>query len=58
MEEALPWLIGAVKPALSPGEDVAAAREYWRLILGPMLLLIVLYARGGIDGILMGHRRG
>jgi branched-chain amino acid transport system permease protein len=57
MEEALPWLIGAVSSIVT-GENVAAAREYWRLILGPMLLLIVLYARGGIDGILMGWRRG
>jgi branched-chain amino acid transport system permease protein len=28
------------------------------LILGPMLLAVALYARGGIDGILMGLRRG
>jgi len=26
--------------------------EYWQIILGPMLLLIVLFARGGIDGML------
>jgi branched-chain amino acid transport system permease protein len=56
MEEALPWLIGAVSHMLT-GKEVAEAREYWRLILGPLLLLIVLYARGGIDGILMGLRR-
>jgi branched-chain amino acid transport system permease protein len=31
---------------------VQGAREYWQLILGPMLLLIVLFARGGIDGLL------
>jgi branched-chain amino acid transport system permease protein len=37
---------------------VAAAKEYWQLILGPMLLLVVLFARGGIDGILKGLRRG
>jgi branched-chain amino acid transport system permease protein len=36
---------------------MATAREYWQLILGPMLLLIVLFARGGIDGILAGLRR-
>jgi branched-chain amino acid transport system permease protein len=39
------------------GEDVAAAREYWQLILGPMLLLVVLFARGGIDGMLASLRR-
>jgi branched-chain amino acid transport system permease protein len=51
LEEALPVLIGIVSHALT-GKDVVAAREYWQLILGPMLLLIVLFARGGIDGIL------
>jgi branched-chain amino acid transport system permease protein len=56
LEEALPYLIGVVG-YLFTGRDVATAREYWQLILGPMLLLIVLYARGGIDGILGGLRR-
>jgi branched-chain amino acid transport system permease protein len=32
--------------------------EFPGLILGPMLLAVALYARGGIDGILMGLRRG
>ncbi len=26
--------------------------EYWALIMGPLLLLIVLFARGGIMGVL------
>ncbi|HJZ42869.1 MAG TPA: branched-chain amino acid ABC transporter permease [Hyphomicrobiaceae bacterium] len=56
LEEALPFLIGIVS-LLVTGKDVAAAREYWQLILGPMLLLIVLFARGGIDGILASLRR-
>ena len=51
LEEALPHLIGFASHLLT-GQEVAAAREYWQLILGPMLLLIVLYARGGIDGLL------
>ena len=34
------------------------AKEYWQLILGPMLLLVVLFARGGIDGLLASFRRG
>jgi branched-chain amino acid transport system permease protein len=51
LEEALPFLIGAVGHVVT-GRNVVAAREYWQLILGPMLLLIVLYARGGIDGML------
>jgi branched-chain amino acid transport system permease protein len=40
------------------GRDVVEAREYWQLLLGPMLLLVVLFARGGIDGILASLRRG
>jgi branched-chain amino acid transport system permease protein len=57
LEEALPHLIGIVGYAFT-GREVAAAREYWQLILGPMLLLIVLFARGGIDGLLASMRRG
>jgi branched-chain amino acid transport system permease protein len=56
LEEALPWLIGLAS-LLVTGKNVAAAREYWQLILGPMLLLIVLFARGGIDGLLASLRR-
>ncbi|HEY5828033.1 MAG: branched-chain amino acid ABC transporter permease [Hyphomicrobiaceae bacterium] len=57
LEEALPSVIGLFA-VLFTGKDMATAREYWQLILGPMLLLIVLFARGGIDGILAGLRRG
>ncbi|UYN97822.1 MAG: branched-chain amino acid ABC transporter permease [Enhydrobacter sp.] len=31
--------------------------EYWQIVFGPMLVLIALYARGGIDS-LLGRRRG
>ena len=31
--------------------------EYWQIVFGPMLVLIALYARGGIDS-LFGRRRG
>ena len=37
---------------MSHRQEVAARAEYWQLILGPMLLLVVLFARGGIDGLL------
>jgi branched-chain amino acid transport system permease protein len=57
LEETLPHLLGFAS-YLVTGKEVAAAREYWQLILGPMLLLIVLYARGGIDGLIAGARRG
>jgi branched-chain amino acid transport system permease protein len=32
--------------------------EYWALIMGPLLLLIVLFARGGIMGLLGRFSRG
>jgi branched-chain amino acid transport system permease protein len=57
LEETLPHLIGFVS-YLVTGKEVAAAKEYWQLILGPMLLLIVIYARGGIEGLMAGARRG
>ncbi len=31
--------------------------EYWQIVFGPMLVLIALYARGGIDS-LLGRRHG
>jgi branched-chain amino acid transport system permease protein len=57
LEEALPHLIG-IATWVATGKEIAAVKEYWQLILGPMLLLIVLFARGGIDGLLTGLRRG
>jgi branched-chain amino acid transport system permease protein len=59
LEEALPYLIEFVGH-LFTRSDITTAREYWQLILGPMLLLIVLFARGGIDGLLqlVSGRRG
>lgn len=57
LEEVLPPLIGFATNIVA-GHEVPGAREYWQLILGPMLLLIVLFARGGIDGILVRVRRG
>ncbi|HKY85653.1 MAG TPA: branched-chain amino acid ABC transporter permease [Pseudorhodoplanes sp.] len=40
------------------GIDASHAHEYWQIVFGPMLLLIVLFARGGIDGFLKGNRDG
>jgi branched-chain amino acid transport system permease protein len=57
LEEALPSIISFVGHVVT-GRDVATAKEYWALILGPMLLLVVLFARGGIDGLLASLRRG
>jgi branched-chain amino acid transport system permease protein len=56
LEEALPWLISlAAWPFM--GRDAVRAGEYWQIVLGPLLLLVVLYARGGIHGLLTGARR-
>jgi branched-chain amino acid transport system permease protein len=50
-------VIGAVV-LLILEETLSRITEYWQLILGPMFLLVVLFARGGIDGLLAGARRG
>jgi branched-chain amino acid transport system permease protein len=39
-------------------EVLPGITEYWQIILGPMLLAVVLFARGGIDGFLASLRRG
>jgi branched-chain amino acid transport system permease protein len=43
-------LIGAVA-LLVLEEALSRVTEYWQIILGPLLLLVVLFARGGIDGL-------
>jgi branched-chain amino acid transport system permease protein len=50
-------VIGAVAFLLLE-EVLSRYTEFQGIILGPMLLAVALYARGGIDGILMGLRRG
>jgi branched-chain amino acid transport system permease protein len=44
-------LIGAVA-LLVLEEALSGITEYWQIILGPLLLLVVLFAHGGIDGLL------
>ena len=39
-------------------EFLSQVTEYWALIMGPLLLLIVLFGRGGIYGLLGRLRRG
>jgi branched-chain amino acid transport system permease protein len=39
-------------------EALSGITEYWQIILGPLLLLVVLFARGGIDGLLGKVRHG
>ena len=51
LEQFLPAVISAaVRPF--DAADAAKAGEYWQIVLGPLLLVIVLFARGGIDGLL------
>ncbi|MBV9261322.1 MAG: branched-chain amino acid ABC transporter permease [Pseudolabrys sp.] len=50
-------LFGAVA-LLFLEEALSRITEYWQILLGPLLLLVVLFARGGIDGLLKGARRG
>jgi branched-chain amino acid transport system permease protein len=38
-------------------EALSGVTEYWQIIMGPLFLLVVLFARGGIDGLLAGMRR-
>ena len=46
---------GARRCSATPPPRMA---EYWQIVLGPLFLLVVLFARGGIDGLLAGVRRG
>ena len=57
LEETLPVLI---KLFATPMVGPAATRmaEYWQIVLGPLFLFVVLFARGGINGMLEGFRRG
>jgi branched-chain amino acid transport system permease protein len=39
-------------------ELLSRVTEYWAIIMGPLLLLIVLFGRGGIMGLLGRFSRG
>ncbi len=49
-------VIGAVVLLLLE-EALSGVTEYWQIIMGPLLLAVVLLARGGIDGMLASLRR-
>jgi branched-chain amino acid transport system permease protein len=57
LEETLPLVIGKLGFPVF-GEASMRAAEYWQIVLGPMLLAIVLFARGGIYGLLTRADRG
>ena len=37
-------------------EYLSGITEYWGMIFGPILILVVLFARGGLVGLLRGSR--
>tara|TARA_B100001123_G_scaffold440810_1_gene580680 strand:- start:3006 stop:3956 length:951 start_codon:yes stop_codon:yes gene_type:complete len=39
-------------------EVLARFTDYWNIIFGPILILVVLYAKGGIGGLFRGRNRG
>ena len=55
-EEFLPFVIKLVGTPMF-GDAAGRASEYWQIIMGPLLLLVVLFARGGIDGLLSQMHR-
>ena len=36
---------------------LAAWTEHWMVVLGPILVALILFARGGLWGVLAGTRR-
>jgi branched-chain amino acid transport system permease protein len=50
-------IVGAVALLLLE-EALSGITEHWQIIMGPLLLAIVLFARGGLDGMLASLRRG
>jgi len=56
LEETLPLAIGRLGYPLV-GDVALRAAEYWQIVLGPLLLAVVLFARGGIYGLLPRGRR-
>jgi len=53
LEEMLPAIIKFVGLPFVGSAAAGRASEYWMIVMGPLLLLVVLFARGGIDGLLM-----
>jgi branched-chain amino acid transport system permease protein len=58
LEETLPLLIRLAALPFVGQELAVKASEYWQIVLGPLFLLVVLFARGGINGLLESLRRG
>ena len=50
-------ILGALFVVLTE-ELLSGFTEHWRVIFGPFLVLVVLFARGGLLGLLTGRRHG
>jgi branched-chain amino acid transport system permease protein len=50
-------ILGALMVVLTE-EVLAGFTEHWRVIFGPFLVLVALFARGGLLGMLAGRRHG
>jgi branched-chain amino acid transport system permease protein len=58
LEELLPPLIRLMALPFVEPQMAVKISEYWQIVLGPLFLLVVLFARGGINGLLESLRRG
>ena len=58
LEEMLPLIIAFVGTPFVGAAVAKHAGEYWQLVLGPLLVLMVLFGRGGIMGLLGRVSRG
>jgi branched-chain amino acid transport system permease protein len=58
LEELLPPLIRVMALPFVEPQMAVKISEYWQIVLGPLFLLVVLFARGGINGLLESLRRG
>lgn len=56
LHDALAAVLGS--GAIGPLDTWLRLAEYWQIALGAILILVVLYARGGIDSLFGGARRG
>jgi branched-chain amino acid transport system permease protein len=50
-------ILGALMLVLTE-EALAGFSEHWRVIFGPFLVLVAMFARGGLIGLLAGRRHG
>jgi len=49
-------LLSEFLPLLLEAAGFPGMKEHWRLLFGPLLVLVVLYGRGGLYGLLAGRR--